>query len=152
MFINILKIRLISLNPDISRTIVRNEAHVRLATSVWYASSILLILSTTILILLSVIIPRCLEIGIGSTLFISSSFSFLLFLFCIGMRHHLRKCIHYMRVREVIYVLETAYIAEKLFNNTTIFSDLIHKQDDHECKKCTFHQEEINGNRENRGK
>jgi hypothetical protein len=41
MFVNIIKIRLLSLNQNISKEVIRNEAHVRLATSVWYAATTL---------------------------------------------------------------------------------------------------------------
>jgi hypothetical protein len=134
MFINILKIRLVALNPDMSRTIIRNEAHVRLATSVWYASTILLFLSGFILLLLGIV--RCFNNEIGSNLFISASFAGVLLLFCLGMQHHLRKCIHYMRVREVIYVLETAYTVDQLSDKSSIFSELLEKSTEHDCKQC----------------
>ena len=136
MFINLLKIRLVALKPDMSRTIIRNEAHVRLATSVWYASTILIFLSGFILLLLGIV--RCFNNAVGSNLFISASFAVALLLFCLGMQHHLRKCIHYMRVREVIYVLETAYIVDKLFDNSLIFSNLIDKSTEHACKECSL--------------
>lgn len=124
MYINILKIRLFSSFPQMSKDIIRNEAHVRLATSVWYSSTTLLYLSVFILIVLAILSPNCIRDGKGSTLYGSSSFALLLLFFCLAMRHHLRKCIHYMRVREVIYVLETAYWA-KYCNNVDLFVDLI---------------------------
>lgn len=135
MFINILKIRLLTVLPDLSRDIIRNEAHVRLATSVWYASTALLYLSSLVLALLAIIAIACVRAGIGPTLFISTSFSLLLLFFCLAMRHHLRKCIHYMRVREVIYVLETARLAERI-KGSDFLDDLIQKDRSNKCLQC----------------
>jgi hypothetical protein len=134
MFINILKIRLLSNFPHISRDIIRNEAHVRLATSVWYASSVLACLALMVLMLLVIITVFCGYAGMGSTLFGSVAFALLLLLFCLAMRHHLRRCIHYMRVREVIYVLETAHLAEQ--SDSKLLADLIEKEKTNECMHC----------------
>jgi hypothetical protein len=203
MFINILKIRLLSFYPHISRDIIRNEAHVRLATSVWYASTVLINISVAIIAVLLIcklfacnylhIVagdvvnakhpssktntePKALPLSSGqvivfvmakkttgsahdgrstsavlgsaaagnmnSKLFVSVSFILLLLFFCIAMKYHLRKCIHYMRVREVIYVLETAYAAEKMDGALSVFEELVNKKDG-ECKNCSHVQQKI---------
>lgn len=134
MFINILKIRLLSMLPDMSRDIIRNEAHVRLATSVWYASSALLYLAMLVLAILAAIAVVFVRSDLGSTLFVANIFAILLLLFCFAMRHHLRKCIHYMRVREVIYVLETAHLGEK--HKGLELKDLIDKTSGNPCLDC----------------
>lgn len=135
MFINIMKVRILSLYPDMSRDIIRNEAHVRLATSVWYATTTLRNLSLIVLGVLVLASTSCIRNGLGSTLFNSSTFALLLLLFCTAMRHDLRKCIHYMRVREVIYVLEAANLAE-LISTKGLFSDLIIKDQSNKCVQC----------------
>ena len=53
---------------------------------------------------------------------------------CTVLRHHFRKCIHYMRVREVVYVLESAHLASSKEGFT--IEDLIHKPDPGDCAKC----------------
>jgi hypothetical protein len=118
-----------------SRDIIRNEAHVRLATSVWYASTSLLYLAVVVLAAILYSGISCIRNGMASTLFISSSFTLLLLLFCIAMRHHLRKCIHYMRVREVIYVLETARLAQQI-SGTPLFAGLSEKDKSSKCVQC----------------
>ncbi|MBF0518819.1 MAG: hypothetical protein HQK92_03765 [Nitrospirae bacterium] len=143
MFINIIKIRLLSCFPNMSRDIIRNEAHVRLATSVWYVSITLKQLSIATFIILLEYLLLCWHLKLresGYMLFVSFSFVFLLFLLCDSMLRHLRKCIHYMRVREVIYVLETANMAVKI-GDKTLLDDLINKETYSEnkpngCKDC----------------
>lgn len=126
MFINILKVRLLAFFPEMSRDIIRNEAHVRLATSVWYSLTSLLYVSTVLGIVIIGAATLCIPQGKASALFVSSSFIILLILFCVAMRRHLRKCIHYMRVREVIYVLEGLHMACAI-GNKTLFAEVFDK-------------------------
>jgi hypothetical protein len=135
MFINILKIRILSLCPQMSRDIIRNEAHVRLATSVWYASIILSYLMGVALVVILCFSASCIQNGMAHYLFLSFSVVLLLLLFCLAMRHHLRKCIHYMRVREVIYVLETAHLAGQI-SGANMFSGLSDKAEAGKCMQC----------------
>ncbi len=135
MFINILKVRLLALYPWMSRDIIRNEAHVRLATSVWHAVTTLLVLSVLVLMTLAVAAAHLVGQPLSSTLFVPTAFAALLLVFCAVMRLHLRKCIHYMRVREVIYVLETAHLAESIAG-ASLFEDLLRKEKPTECQKC----------------
>lgn len=126
MFINILKIRVQSLAPALSRDIVRNEAHVRLAISVWYAITLLKWIS---------IVNLCVVV-ISFYFFIENKFAMayapicltiILLILSLLMKHYLRKCIHYMRVREVIYVLENSKLADALYEGR-IFKGLLHEE------------------------
>jgi len=139
MFINILKVRLLALYPWMSRDIIRNEAHVRLATSVWYAVTRLFWLSVLVL---AALLFSGMHLGrhpngtsLLPSLFLPAAFAGLLLVFCAMMRSHLRKCIHYMRVREVIYVFETAHLAESIAG-PSLFADLLKKEQPTECKNC----------------
>ncbi len=248
MFINIIKIRLLARCPEMSKGVIRNEAEVRLATSVWYAVRGLFALSFLVLIALvgttwissglsrgsytgfsasdvrepstfwqrltqqsnsvslwlvakissdshvvltnnpaglSTAIERILasdciyEPGrfssvvlrpetqellaenphgsslkrlnrmliedafpaeiyrrttLPSSLFVSESFAGFILLLSAVMMHHLRKCIHYMRVREALYVLETAALAQ--MDNAEMFSDLKCGKTDFSCQTC----------------
>lgn len=135
MFINIMKVRLLALFPWMSRDIIRNEAHVRLATSVWYAVTALLFLSVLVLITIAVAAVHLVGHPISSTIFLPTAFALMLLFFSAVMRLHLSYCIHYMRVREVIYVLETAHLAETIAG-PSLFQDLLCKEELSECQKC----------------
>jgi len=160
MFINILKIRLGASDPRFGRDIVRNEAHVRLATSVWYSAFALSRLGISCLVVLvgcllyqnqtdvhSNCIPfvfsKCLSYVLRD-FFPPIMYSPIVFIsvvvaLCGVMKYELRRCIHYMRVREVVYVLESAHLAN---SRPFVFgvSDLINKEDSGECvelcRKC----------------
>lgn len=109
MLINILKIRIGIQGAHTSREIVRNEAQVRLATSVWHACRLITRLGFTCLVCLIAcyfFIAKShgrIDVWFGPSAFILS-----VVILSIGMRHQLRNCIHYMRVREVVHVLECA--------------------------------------------
>jgi|WetSurMetagenome_2_1015567.scaffolds.fasta_scaffold101365_2 hypothetical protein len=142
MFINMLKIRIIALSPYMARDIVRNEAHVRLATSVWYALSVLRYLSA--LLGLSFLAPVIMLVvgaetakakGVESTVLVSAAYAILLLAFCVTMRWYLRKCIHYMRVREVIYVLETARMTKRL-SGVDLLEGLVGERASINCEDC----------------
>jgi len=116
MFINVLKIRLQFHNQKRCGEIVRNEAHVRMMSSMWFAAKqlesvlgVLLVLMVTISALRGgrVLPPY----PAGETLLGS-----LLILFLIAAQWLCRsilKFLHYQRVREIVYVLETAHTAWK---------------------------------------
>lgn len=117
-YINRLKVRLAYYFPDKCRPIIRNEAHVRLATSTWYVGGALYWLSGAGLALacvaISIVCFRgfcdsgwhavswALPILAGPVLVLSAA---------IYSRHSIEKFIHYQRLREVFYVLELAYTA-----------------------------------------
>jgi len=114
MFINIIKIRLHYSLPDKCKDIVRNEAHVRMATSVWYASRwiriaaysalVLFVFSAVLMIIHNNFIPNSIA---------TVSVIPLVYFVGITTKIKIEKFLHYLRVREIVYVLETAYFAEK---------------------------------------
>lgn len=116
--INLLKIRLEFHCPNHRRQIVRNEAHVRLATSVWYVSRSL---RKAGLISASLIVICCAVVGIrGHFDGVAAAFEWciplmispLLVLACASYSQgSIEKFIHYQRMREAFYVLEVAYTA-----------------------------------------
>jgi hypothetical protein len=115
MYINILKIRVSFFASRFGRDIVRNEAHVRLATSMWYASTTLFYLGISCIALLAVNVLYALFVLHTDPhliyYFSACAFILIVIFLCLIMKFHLLKCIHYMRVREVVYVLETAHLA-----------------------------------------
>lgn len=127
-FINILKIRLKYHLPDKYGTIIRNEAHVRLASSTWYVSRISIILGILGLVItcLSIILQinrisdknafdiigeNALALVLPIVIILSSGY----------LWHNITKFIHYQRLREVFYVLETTFTAFRYEN----FMDII---------------------------
>lgn len=124
MFINLLKIRLQFLVPSKCKDIVRNEAHVRMATSVWYASRWVMAACTIALILILVASLRYISSEIDHTLIGIFAFDLLVLLIAVFMKFKIEKFLHYLRVREVVYVLETAYFANASGNNMRA-SDLV---------------------------
>lgn len=117
-FINILKIRLMFYCPDKCGQITRNEAHVRLMSSVWYAGRSLLIVS---LIGVGVGIIAGLTAGIRG-IWNAEKLEYLIpILACIPVSlisiwtmRTIEKFLHYQRVREIIFVLEMAYNAMQM--------------------------------------
>ena len=115
-FVNILKIRLEFLFPDRYVTVARNEAHVRLMTSGWYVTSSLKWIALTGTL-----------IGIAS--YVATSWRiqdfwpianvdaiimpFIIFLAALTAKQHIERVVHYQRIREIIFVLEMAYWAQK---------------------------------------
>ncbi len=115
-FINILKTRLSFACPDKCGTITRNEAHIRLMSSVWYMCRYLAWLAVigfgvsavaSLLLLLTAeksdlmrFFPLCMLSG---TVYIGVR----------AARRIIERFFHYQRVREVIFVLETAFYASK---------------------------------------
>jgi hypothetical protein len=117
-YINRLKILLRQRHPDKCASIVRNEAHVRLATSTWYVSGILLVLSVAglaSLFILAIVSVRShanllLAVMLGEYL-PALSCCLAVLLFALYARISIAQFLHYQRMREVYYVLETALTA-----------------------------------------
>jgi hypothetical protein len=110
MFINILKVRLQFVNQKQCGEIIRNEAHIRMMSSVWYAA---LQLEYVYLVLLFLLLafspfnntakaPEFLPILILLVVLLGSA---------AWLRRSVIKFLHYQRVREIVYVLETAHTA-----------------------------------------
>jgi hypothetical protein len=123
MFINVLKIRIQHWNPRQCGELVRNEAHVRMMSSVWYATGLLEGLYSVLLLLLFATaysrqtwkLPLQLEPQFPGLLVV------VLFAFILGafvLRRAIVSFLHYQRVREIIYVLETAHATWREGNRT----------------------------------
>lgn len=112
MFINVLKIRLQYLVPERCKDIVRNEAHVRMATSVWYATNWILAAAT-----LSFLFAFAAFVNypnkLSDTTVTALSYDILVLVFAHILKTKIEKFIHYLRVRETVYVLETADFASR---------------------------------------
>lgn len=114
MFINILKIRLQFHNQKRCGEIVRNEAHARMMSSLWYAAKQLeRVLSFLLVLLVVVFLVDGDSISppypTGETLL-----GILLVFLLIAAQWlcgSVLKFLHYQRVREIVYVLETAHTA-----------------------------------------
>ncbi len=113
MFINVLKIRLQFLVPERCINIIRNEAHVRMATSVWYGTHWLII--TAILSLVMIAIAITIVHNELTNHSVLSIIGFNVFVLAIAflIKFKIEKFIHYLRVREIVYVLETADFATR---------------------------------------
>lgn len=112
MFINLLKVRIQYSAPDKCSEIVRNEAHVRMMSSVWYAGLALQWLCVT----LAAVVSFCALITHSRRapdLWGILAFVATLFLAALWLKRTIRRFFHYQRVREIVYVLETAYWASK---------------------------------------
>ncbi len=120
-FINVLKIRLKFHFPNRCATIIRNEAHVRLASSTWYVGTALCVVAVTSLCIAG-----------GSILLLGATHSFrnvlsnesimvlvvvailmsvTTVLVGLSVRNFIERFLHYQRQREVVHVMETAYVA-----------------------------------------
>ena len=108
-FINLLKVRLKFAFPDKCGYITRNEAHVRLMSSMWYMSRSLQLLAIIGLIL--VVYAICRIDSARGIYFLALIFSLLILVGTLLARHTIERFFHYQRVREIIYVLATADFA-----------------------------------------
>lgn len=111
MFINQIKIRLQYLVPERCKDIVRNEAHVRLATSVWYSTRWIMGLCVLGIIMLASALVRIPTTGFDHLLSSAICANVLILAFAIYLKRQIENFIHYLRVREIVYVLETAHFA-----------------------------------------
>ena len=128
-FINVLKIRLKFLYPEDCGIIIRNEAHVRLASSAWYAGRLINLFSCISIVALIVIILICLYFGaVMDIAFLLKRYSFsigtvlvlqcLMAIFGYLLKIHIEKFLHYQRQREIVHVLETAWTAFEISDNS----------------------------------
>jgi hypothetical protein len=121
-YINRLKILLRQRHPDKCASIIRNEAHVRLATSTWYVSGTLLVLSVAglgCLITLLVSQHSLWPDTVGEYL-PAISCCLAVFSFALYARVSIAQFLHYQRMREVYYVLETALTALRRAPGTAV--------------------------------
>lgn len=113
-YINILKIRLQYFFPDKCNVIIKNEGHVRLASSTWYVSHILR--GFAVLGICIVLITLALNIHKANLFYILSYIPVIMspvtvLYMSIYFLKNISKFIHYQRLREIFYVLETTYTA-----------------------------------------
>ena len=115
MFINILKTRLqFLLSSDKCQDIKRNEAHIRLMSSVWYAVRLLRYPITLGILLGAAAMAIAWSCGKrvcaseGGMLVVWCG---LLWVFIWWVQAAVEKFFHYQRVREIVNVLETANFA-----------------------------------------
>ncbi len=116
-FMNVIKVRLEFLFPYQYLRIQRNEAHVRLMSSMWYASKSLIAAS----IIGSIIGSICVYTywytsGTGwPTPYIGSLvLPVAVLALAIYFKKKVESFLHYQRIREVVFILEAAYVAKKL--------------------------------------
>jgi hypothetical protein len=121
-YINLLKVRLTYHHPRHCGTIVRNEAHVRLASSTWYVAKALRWFSLAGITIGFIAIFEAIKAATisGMTAIVSAGVGLLIapVLVLITGRYckvTIEKVLHYQRLREVCFVLETSYTA---FRNT----------------------------------
>jgi hypothetical protein len=127
MFINALKIRIQLVAPRKCGEIVRNEAHVRMMSSVWFAARAIFG------VLWASMIPVLLAIGRqvwfpahtgGGVPLVEVLFSHDIVVYAamasfaaasaLWLRWHVESRFHYQRVKEIVYVFETAYCIAKM--------------------------------------
>ena len=111
MFMNILKIRLQFLVPERCKEIIRNEAHVRMASSVWYAAGFLRFCASAglVVVLFPVALKRLQFASVLEVLCVDV----VVLLFAWFIKRKIQEFIHYQRVRETVYVLEIAHFAQE---------------------------------------
>lgn len=121
-FINRLKIRIQFFYPDKTGNILKNEGHIRLMSSLWYLCKYLKTLSLLCLTtnLLTFFSGLYLYWNYTTIFYfiISAFISAFILLFATYGKKIIETFIHYQRVREIFYVLETAY-------TTTITSEAL---------------------------
>lgn len=110
-YIDILKIRIALNDGEFVNAIYRNEAHVRLSSSIWYAASALCWVAA---IGLAIIVFAALRAGGYEMLFENQYYAPALAPGAVlGVAIYCRRMVvdslHEMRMREIIFVLETAY-------------------------------------------
>ncbi len=138
-FINLLKIRLKYHHPQKCSIIIRNEAHVRLASSSWYVAYALRICSIAglFLVFISILIDIIAKISSESYFIYFPFFVPPIIVLLSGeyIRTRIEHFIHYQRLREVFYVLETAFTAFR--GNWDLLDPPFSNLDDNfSAKKC----------------
>jgi len=118
MFLNVLKVRLQFTVPERCKEIVRNEAHVRMSTSVWYAAGWVMLCAIAGLVMLAfsvklATINHKLMLQPFTTIVKVGFLNVLVLVLAKLIQWQIERFLHYQRVREVVYVLETAYFARE---------------------------------------
>ncbi|WP_028857476.1 hypothetical protein [Psychrilyobacter atlanticus] len=111
--INAIKIRLMYYEPYSFTYIFRNEAHIRMMSSIWYVMTYILRLGL-ILIIISIILLLYFPIDpsyLVTRRIIPILTSFIMLVLAFIIKRAIKKIYHFMRVREIVLILEGAYIA-----------------------------------------
>jgi hypothetical protein len=107
-FINTLKIKLQFRYPEKCGTIIKNEAHIRLSSSMWFAASALIKSSLLgLLILAGAIIFSRLTYKEVLHYIYPIVFNIITLSLAYIARRNSEQFLHYQRVREIVYVMET---------------------------------------------
>jgi hypothetical protein len=112
-YINVLKIRLSFYHPGQCISISRNEAHVRLISSTWHLCHSLILVSFVGVAFALLRVPLLKDPGgarIAMTLPLLAP-AILVMAAAMYVRWKIEEPLHYMRLREIIFVLETAHTA-----------------------------------------
>lgn len=124
--VNALKIRIQLESPILSNLLARNEAHVRLSSSMWYVSRVLMSMSVigALVYGAGVIVSRLsppmphIELSPVIALPVVTFVTFYL------AKRGIERSLHYQREREVLYILEAAYWLHLTERVPNIFSGL----------------------------
>lgn len=117
-FINILKVHLEFLFPYQYTRIQRNEAHVRLMSSMWYCSKSIISLSTfgSFLGIISVIFVYKITNSLYPMPYFSAIFWPIFSLFsAFIIKSKIEGFLHYQRIREIVFIMEAAHFADQLY-------------------------------------
>lgn len=117
-FMNVLKEQIRFYMPDKYFIVARNEAHVRLSSSVWYVMKSLFVISIFAFIAIGVIyIIKLTNITNPITHFLFRTyllFSFSVIVLSKFIQREIQKFLFYQRVREIVYILNIAYQVKKI--------------------------------------
>jgi hypothetical protein len=133
--------------PSEMPEIIKNEAHARLMNSLWFAAKSLMRISWFVLaycILRAWFVPVLMNILaryesttrlVRALESIKREDSYFLLLALVSLLHiiaawyikrSIRQCFHYLRVREIVFVLETAYTINCRYQNQNIDINIFH--------------------------
>lgn len=114
VFINALKLRIFIYFPDKYTPVARNEAHVRLNASSWYMASLLMRVALIVLCGIAGFvvwqIVRSQRDAFSPFWIIPVAIPLAVFLIAWWVRVTIERVLHYQRVREITFVLESAYV------------------------------------------
>lgn len=117
-FMNVIKVRLEFLLPYQYIRLQRNEAHVRLMSSMWYASRSLIVVSIVGAMIggACILMQAWLSGYVWPIPYIGSVVVPLAVLtLAVYFKEKVESFLHYQRIREIVFILEAAYVAKKLF-------------------------------------
>ncbi|MBT8079522.1 MAG: hypothetical protein KJO31_13165 [Gammaproteobacteria bacterium] len=124
-FINLMKVRLEFVFPRQYTRIQRNEAHIRLMASIWYATrgliSIAKYIAISIIVLYVFYYPS--ELRVAALSIAAASIATTCILAIVSMRQ-VENFLHYQRIREIVFILEAAHFADKLAPGRGILDNL----------------------------